>query len=177
MTRTHAIRAVQFYLLYQAHLHGETLSEDLAERMAEALVDTFGHTGGFTTGEILAPIMASPGVMLDWPKIRGWRVKGQRRRLALHDLVIRPRERARASKLKAHIAAVVDAKRALRHAKMALADRPEAPERQREAFRLVRIEGLTYRDAGLKLGVSGTSVFNLVRRFEKGLTNGPESAA
>jgi hypothetical protein len=178
MTRQQAVDGVALMFLYDAERCGAPLDEKQAQAMAALVVDTFGDTRWFASiREILTPIVASLGEMPVGPRTRGVRVKGQRRKLTLWDLVLGARERARAEKRKAHIASVVEAKRALRAAKMALADRPEAPERQREAFRLVRIEGLTYRDVGTKLGVSAAAVFQAVKRFEEGVNKLPGSPA
>jgi hypothetical protein len=174
MKRQQAVHAVKYYLLAISARVDKPLDEGRAHAIAKAVIADFGDLRGFTAQDLMRSFWSDSGIIPDWPRIRGWRVKGQRRRLSLWDLVIGPRKRAEDAKVKAEIEAATVARIALRRARAALADRPDAPERQRRAFELVRVEGLTLRDAGLKMTIAASSVFNLIKRFERGLTKSPD---
>ena len=109
--------------------------------MAEHIIVDHGDTTRWEPGQVMRPSAPSPEPTWDGPRTRGWRVTGQAHRLRVEQLFLGPRRRA-VDEREAIDIPVRTAKRTLaRRAKAALTANPDAPERQREAYRLVRVIG------------------------------------
>jgi hypothetical protein len=164
-----AIRdALADWLTMAATRAGEPLDDARAAAIAHVILADYGAARPDTTAsDVMAPLAPSPEEMPRGPRERGWRVQGQAQRLRTAQLFLGPRRRA-ADERHAREAKERTAKRTLaRRAKNALAAHPDAPERQRQAYQLVRVDGLTLNEAAQRLGIRARqTVHELVARFE-----------
>src|SRR5262245_14934883 len=131
-------------------------------QMAEAHVDT-----------VLSPLWDRadmPHHYLD----RGGRVT-RGRSLKRYDIWRGRRNRDAEDKRRVEVSLVSTENMRLRKAHQLLADRADAPARQLEAYRLTQIDGLSYAEAGQKMGISRQAVGALVTKFRRGVDRSLES--